>query len=289
MSHDGDYEGQTEHAPARGGRLLLIAVALGALGALLLALYLHRFELEVSGGERVALLTPIKQIERGQLITADLLTAIEVPVAYVERRAIKASEKSKVLGIKADTALEPQTILLWSDLAIAVEDRDLSSLVQPGSRAVTVQASQGGSHGLIRPGDYVDVIATLYPEQRGNGDVSSVVLLQRVLVLAVGSETDPQAFSDKSGKDASRSDRQSALTLSLKLPEVQLLALARERGALSVALRNPDDDKVIERLPDMLVSGLFDAALRADVQRARGSASPSVALPERITAQAGRP
>jgi pilus assembly protein CpaB len=110
-----------------------------------------------------------------------------------------------------------------------------------------------------------------------------------VLVLAVGAETDPQAFSDKSGKDASRGERQSALTLSLKLPEAQLLALARERGALSVALRNPDDDKVVERLPDMLVSGLLDSNLRADVQRARSPSNPNAALPERITTEAARP
>jgi pilus assembly protein CpaB len=276
-------------APALNRRLLLISVALGALGALLLALYLHRFELEVSGGERIALLTPLRRIERGQLISADMLGVLEVPVAYVEPRAVRAAQRSKVVGIKAAHPLDPQVTVLWTDLAIAVEDRDLSSLVQPGSRAVTVEASQGigrggAASGLIRPGDYVDVIATLRPEERSGGDVASIVLLQRVLVLAVGSETQPQAFSAAAQKGGRAPAQKSALTLSLKLEEAQLLSLARERGSLSVALRSPDDEKVVDGLPDMPISGLFDAVLRADVQRARTGGGVRGAAPVRMTA-----
>src|SRR6185369_245271 len=131
----------------------------------------------------------LRPIERGKMITEDMLTTRSVPLAYVEDRAIKAAERSKVLGLQTSVAIFPQQTLMWTDLAITTEDRDLSSLIQPGKRAVAVRASTGSDdtrgNQLIRPGDYVDVIATFRGE--ADSDQSSAVLLQRVLVLAVGS------------------------------------------------------------------------------------------------------
>jgi Flp pilus assembly protein CpaB len=44
--------------------------------------------------------------------------------------------------------------------------------------------------------------------------------------------------------------REGDLTLSVTLAEAQQLALARERGDLSVAVRNVDDAQITERGPD---------------------------------------
>jgi pilus assembly protein CpaB len=256
-------------------RLLLCAVAFGLTGAGLLMLYLNRFEEVVSGGSRVQLLTVIKPVERGALLTEDMLSIIEVPLAYVEQRAVKAADRGKVVGIRTDNALEAQDTLMWSDLAISSDDRDLSSLVQPGKRAITVRASEAGSdpagNGLLRPGDYVDVIVTLRSEL-GEGAPSAIVLLQRVLVLAVGNKTQPQGFGDKSGDNSRASAEERELTLSLKVEEAQLLSLARERGTLSVALRGPADSKVTEGIADMPLSSLYDKTARETVQRRRNHA-----------------
>jgi pilus assembly protein CpaB len=263
-------KGSAETA-ALSRKLLLLSVAIGLAGAGLLLLYLNRFEKEVSGGARVQLLTVIKPVKSGALLTDDALSVSEVPRAYVEQRAVRASERSKVVGIRTDNALDPQDTLLWTDLAISSEDRDLSSLVQPGKRAITVRASEAGSdpagNGLMRPGDYVDVIVTLRDEL-GSGAPAAVVLLQRVLVLAVGSKTQPQGFGDK-GENERGYDEERELTLSLKVEEAQLLSLARERGTLSVALRGPSDSKVIEGIADMPVSSLYDKTARETVQRRR--------------------
>jgi pilus assembly protein CpaB len=191
-------------AGALSRRLLAVASALGLLGGGLLMLYLNRFEQEVSGGRRVQVLSVVQPIERGALVTAEALAVSEVPIAYVEQRAVRAPDKSKVVGIRAAHALDAQDTLLWTDLAISSESRDLSSLVQPGQRAVTVRAGEAGSDpagsGLLRPGDYVDVLVTLRDETQENKGTSAVVLLQRVLVLAVGSKTEAQGFGDKTNE-----------------------------------------------------------------------------------------
>jgi pilus assembly protein CpaB len=254
---------------------LIGSLLMALVGTALLLLYMHRFEREMSGGESIELLAVLKPIERGRVVTEELLTTRSVPLAYVEDRAIKAAERSKVLGLQTSVALYPQQTLMWTDLAITTEDRDLSSLIQPGKRAVAVRASTGQDdtrgNQLIRPGDYVDVIAT-FREDDEQGEQSSAVLLQRVLVLAVGNETQPTA--DPKSRDDTSFRRDKQLTLSLSLPEAQLLSLASERGRLSVAVRPPSDPSTVADLPDLKSSALLDTKVRAEVQRHQHHAGP---------------
>ena len=70
---------------------------------------------------------------------------------------------------------------------------------------------------------------------------SSIVLLQNVLVLAVGIDTGGGEAEEKSDK---RSVNDLLLSLSVNVPEAQLLALALEKGTITVALRNPDDVRI---------------------------------------------
>jgi pilus assembly protein CpaB len=245
-------------------RALIIALFLAAAGALLLVLYMRRFEAEMSGGEPVTVLIAVKPIERGTVLSDDMLAERNVPTAYVEDRAIRAGEREKIVGLQASTPIYPQQALMWTDLAITTEDRDLSSLVQPGKRGFTVRASTGDDtrgNALIRPGDYVDVIVTLNDDS-ATGQ-RSVVLLQRILVLAVGFETKSAGAADARAQDNTGLSNEKVLTLSLNLKDSQLLALALEKGRLSVAIRNPQDQRVISEIPDMKSAALFDTLARS--------------------------
>lgn len=234
---------------------LIIAGACAALGALLLTLYLHRLEREVSGGDAISVLVAIKQLEPGDVLTSEHISVHDVPMAYVESRAIRASERRKVVGLRMGNTVQSQQGLLWTDLAIASDERrDLSALIQPGSRAVSIRAESGDkSFALLRPGDYVDVLSTV--DSKKGTHRSAVVLLQRVLVLAVGLQTAKQSLT--AGKEQART-RDFLLTLSVRLEDAQLLALARERGPLTLALRSPDDHDVIDAIPSLSASALLD-------------------------------
>ena len=256
-------------------KAIFISFVLGLLAVLLLIVYMRQFEREMSGGERVQLVVALKPIKRGTLISDELLSTRDVPMAYVEERAIKANERAKIVGVRTSASIPAQAIVTWTDLAIANEERDLSSLVQPGRRAMTVRASNADdkkSNALIRPGDYVDVLATMTPPnvESASEATKSVVLLQRVLVLAIGVDTEPQAVAAaaNSGKQHS-SQRDMALTLSLTLGESQLLSLASEQGRLAVALRNPEDQRIAEGIPDMAVGQIFDTTAREQIQADR--------------------
>ena len=267
-------------------RAMFIAAALALAGITLLFLYMKRFERDMSGGDQVELLAAVKPIKRGTVITDEMLTARDVPIAYVESRAIKAAERSKVVGLQSANAIEPQETVLWTDLAITTENRDVSSLVQPGKRAVTVHGAGGDEaalNGLVRPGDYVDVVATMDEGvasgapalPSGSKERVAIVLLQKVLVLAVAGDTQIATAGD--GKPRTSGSADKSITLSLNVKEAQLLALAMEKGHVSVAVRNPDDPRISD-LPDMPASALADSKARAAVQatgpRSRSSDQP---------------
>ena len=155
-------------------RALFIAVLVGMLGAFLMVLYQRRFEVEASGGEKVKLLIALKRIERGKPITEETISIREIPLAYVDDRAIRETEKNKVLGLKVGNSVKEGQLLLWSDLTATDAKKDLSSLVLPGYRAVSVKiARDDTSIALVKPGDYVTVpleedpeVERLTPEQR---------------------------------------------------------------------------------------------------------------------------
>lgn len=253
-------------------RALFIALVFAILGVVLLVLYQQRFIAEASGGEKIKLLIAVKPIEHGKVITEDLLATREVPLAYVEDRAIKEVEKAKILGLRVGNTVQAQQTLMWTDLVTANEERrDLSSLVQPGNRAVTIAMNdQTTSVALVKPGDYVDVFSVM---QQGSSDQRfAVVLLQRVLVLATGLETSPDV---PESKDKRYGANDSLLTLSLTLTESQLLSLAEEKGKIAIALRNPEDQRTAQSVPDMNSNVLFDAKTRPVTPHSQGPQRPT--------------
>lgn len=249
-------------------RALVIALLVSLVGVALLAIYMRRFEEEASGGEPVKLLVAVKPIEAGALITDEMLATRAVPRAYVEDRAVLETERAKIIGLRVGHTVQAQQTMMWTDLAIAMEKgRSLSSLIQPGMRAVTVRTKHNEDKGfsLIRPGDRIDVIAITPSEKKETDQRSSIVLLQNVLVLAVGLDTG----ADLTEKPTSSQPQDLVLSLSLTVPEAQLLALATEKGPLMVALRNPDDVRVTEGMSDLNSSALSDTKRRGEVQNAR--------------------
>jgi len=249
-------------------RALLLAFVVALLGVVLLVLYTKRYEREMSGGDKVKLLIAIKPIERGKPITDDMLSTRDVPQAYVEDRAIKEVDKPKILGLAVGTTVQAQQTLMWTDLATANEERrDLSALIVPGSRAVSIKTRRDdASSAMVRPGDYVDVIAVL-PDSNtiGSDTKSAIVLLQRVLVLASGYETSPDNI-DVAAKDRKA---EAILTLSLKLEQAQAIAVAMERGSVQVVLRNPNDNVREDQIPKFSSSELIKSGPVTFVQGPR--------------------
>lgn len=249
-------------------RALAFAFVVAAVSGTLLVLYLRKLEVETSGGSPVRVLMAVKPIDPGAPLTDDMLVVRAIPQAYVESRAIRESDRARVLGLKMETPVKAQQTLMWTDLALATDDRRyLSDLVQPGMRAVPIRGTgEDHSFSLIRPGDRVDVVANLPDPAVDHGRVA-VLVAQNLLVLAVGLEMGGESTAQ------SACDRRDVLTLSATVQQSQQLSLAQERGKISVVVKPRTEATVLESVADMPVKQLFGSP-----DRPRGTvaaASPS--------------
>jgi pilus assembly protein CpaB len=246
-----------------GGRFavrpITLGLAVGAAGVGATLLYMREFEAHATGGHKVSLLATTKPIHRGSLITADMLATREIPQAYVDDRAVRSSDKGRIIALRATNNIAVGQTIEWTDV-IAPSDgqRDLASLVQPGNRALPLHVTSEDSLALIQPGDFVDIIAVV------NGE--STVLLQRVLVLAAGLNTRADSPSETT---AAPSAGGTTITVNVSIAQGQLLTLAMERGKLTALVRNPEDQHVADTAPPVNDSALIDPSKRREFQQRR--------------------
>lgn len=219
-----------------------MAIIIGFLAFLAIRAYVNKMQQQVEDqlkGESVV--AALVNIKPGDEITMQMITPKSVPRQFIPRQAIQGREDVKLLlGRKAAVDIPKGQIILWSDLATEAKG-GLSTIIPEGQGAFTVSITKGIKTGLIQPSDHIDILgsfASPKPAQpmpatsatwRQGSDMVNVVLLQNVTVLAVG-----EAFGNAyRNENAGAAD----LTLSLTLPETQLLMFAAEHGELGAVLR----------------------------------------------------
>ena len=248
---------------------LTLGLALAILGAAAFLIYVRRFEAERSGGAPVQILVAKSSITRGKIVLDKMLELRSIPSAYVEDRAVRASEREKVVGLRITNSLAVGQALMWSDFSEpSNEGKDLSGMVSAGYRAVYVRAmreDQGAT--LVRPGDYVDVIATLFDPDDGRGARRSVLLIQKAIVLANGTRmTADPVLTDPDDKHPKNVVEDHGLTLNLSLRQAQAVALAATHGYFTVALRSAGDERTFPAVPPMTSVALLDPNARTAIQ-----------------------
>jgi pilus assembly protein CpaB len=238
------------------------------IGAGLLWLYKQRFENEVSGGQKIAVLMATQDLELGSRLSAEMVAVRGLPEAYVEDRHIRASDASRIVGLPVRTRLRANESLLWSDVAAnGAEARDLAGLVAPGMRAVAIPADISSAFsGLLRPGDRVDALLTTIRAGTEDEQVT-LPLLQNLLVLATGADVGG-ATEDPADRRGQRTGR-STVTLGVTSEQAQLLTFSLRRGTITLALRHPGDIAVIEDLPETTITDILEPAKRQYIQRSR--------------------
>jgi len=148
----------------------------------------------------------------------------------------------------------------------------LAGALKDGKRAVSIPlADSGGIEGLLYPGCMVDVLAALQlKDDKGLGDQQmSMTLLQGVYVLAVGDQTVVTPATDETVHAPTSKGAPTTITLLVDTKQAEMLYLARQRGSVSIALRNPMDTAVVgtqgTRMPSL--SPVFAEAENRMLQR----------------------
>jgi pilus assembly protein CpaB len=224
--------------------VLAIAIIAGGIAAIL-----------VSGGSDTPAPTQVVQqaaptaevlvasadIPMGSVITAEALAWREWPEAGAAGFITKAGEPEALANVTGAIARQPIVSgepIRMQKIVKADGSGFMSAILPAGMRAVATEISaETGAGGFILPNDRVDVILTRRAESGGEGTtaeaMSSSTILTNVRVLAIDQATVEQ--------DGQKVVVGRTATLELLPRQTEILALARQLGSLSLALRSLAD------------------------------------------------
>ena len=237
---------------------LLLALLLGVIAVFGNQTYLESRISELAPKKYVKIARARTRIKAGTRIASSMLDQAEVPENFLPLTAIKWESRENFVGqellvdvLKGDYVLESYFT------SGTVVGRTLSQQLDSDNyRAINLPVDETNS--LARSvvvGDRIDIVLTfLMPiiSQK-----VSVVLLQNVPVLSTGrySQVDQEL-----GLPGERGGRYNSLTLKLLPAEAVRLNYARQIGSISILLRGPTDNEILNLSPVGTVGDLLSPA-----------------------------
>jgi len=280
-----------------GKAVLLLALFLGLISAVLVYVYLSQ-----AGGEKTAASGDTKQVlvAREDIPVATRITDSMVELKAIPVEAVHPDSFSSTEGVVGNMARYPiaagEQVLSDRVAASSVTLREgeklpLPYIVPEGKRAVSVSTSALiGAGGLMRPGDYVDVILTL---NLGDDQIGRIIL-QNLEVLALDQKVEKVAPKFEEGQEertptGEGETKPEAVTVTLAVAPVEgeVLTVAEEcagnfGGRLALALRPFGEHNTVETRSTWsetgsppLCSQLFGVGLENLEGEEGGSGAPS--------------
>lgn len=178
-----------------------------------------------------SVVTVVAEVPLGTIIERKHLAVTPVPDGLIPKGAIMDITEAEGMVVK--NRLYQGEVLRKERLTKKGEGSTLASLITPTMRAVTIRVNDVvGVAGFLLPGNRVDIINIIT-----SGGLKTDIVLANVKILAI----DQRASNDENKPVLVR-----AVTLELSLEQAETLMIAKTRGALQLALRNPNDTAVIE-------------------------------------------
>ena len=207
------------------------------------------------------------RIAVGKTVTADDVESREWPADLVPAGA--TDNIDKVVNRAALATIVKDEPILNEKLAKG-KRHDLAMQLGPGMRAFTIHIPTAGSSvaGFILPGNKVDVLLTVMdlPSLKDSGPMT-VTLLQAIEILAVDQQLEAPEANKIDPKELK------SVTLAVTATQAAKLALAGSRGALNLALRNPNDEQGLATEPVTLADLQFLQEGSVEVTAAHAPAS----------------
>jgi len=246
---------------------LFIAICCGIMAIVLLNVYLQRRETQIL--EKVSQIqekikrearppapveppTPkmgIALLAKNNISAQAPITPSDIEIKELPVNAIQpgvATSLDQVIGQIAAEPIAKGEQIVKAKLLPAVQTKSLSDVTPEGKRAVAILVDNASNiTSLIKPGDFVDVFASLSPpsssgKAKPTVDSSRIVLIsQNVKVLAVGTEVIDSQILRK--EQATRGGASGSVTLALTPQEAILLSFVQEHGKIKLVMRSFED------------------------------------------------
>lgn len=246
---------------------MVLAVVLGIVAALGMRAWIQRERQEVEKDfDPVEITVAARNLKKGDIIAPRVLTAKLIPRNLVVGGMIPKSEQELYAGrILMENVMTGEPVFRQLLETRSEKRLTLESEVRPGRRAVTLRVDQvTGVAGLIRPGDYIDILATynVHPSpaaqpaaaQPARGqrpgsapileqEMRTIYLLQAVRVIAVDSRTMDIATR-------SRASQYRTITVEVDPWDAMRLVNAQNQAMLQMLLRSPADVEIAKNRHD---------------------------------------
>jgi pilus assembly protein CpaB len=222
-------------------KIILWTLVLTVLTSAAVIYYLDRYQRSLDHREYMQVVVAKNTIPNRTKITDDMLEMVTIDKQYAHPNSL--TDPLDAVGAVSTVRIAAGDEVL-SDYIASANDilKGLAFIVPDGMRAITVPVNEVSAiNYMIRPGDMVDVIATISLDcEQPDGTFKSVLqsnyVLQKVFVLATNNNLGYDGgFPDQgsSGKDT--------ITLAVYPEHALPLALASDYGSIRLILRNPAD------------------------------------------------
>ncbi len=246
---------------------LWIALGLATVAAVLTYVYISQQEAALRlAGTPIHVLVAKKSVARGSTLTADKVTIQAVPGAYLMPGAISSSDPDSVIKqwqeYKGQYALVPISKgeqILPNKLSRLVPG--FAAAVPEGMRIVTLAMDPAGAlGGHVRPGNRVDVLGSFDCTIKGIKRMTSVALVQNLLVTGVGDDTVDAL--DKEKMTGTVGGTVFLVSVAVTPEDALRLTLAEREGMLKLSLRSLGDEDLLA-LSDQSLGSVLGPLLRS--------------------------
>lgn len=213
--------------------LLGIAVGLSLLTSLLVYHYLTSAGMTSPRQSGNVVVVAKVDIPAKTQITSEMVQEVQVPAEYMQPGAMQ--DMNAMIGVITREKIIAGEQILERWLVLEGKVVGFTGLIPRDKLAVSVAVNEvTGVNGFIKPGDYVDVIATF--DASVVGESVSNLVLQSILVLAVDRNSD---LASGNSKEAAKDVAVKGMTVTLAVTpdDASRLTLVEEKGKIRLALR----------------------------------------------------
>ena len=206
-------------------------------------------------GRTVQLIVARSNLPAGALLGRSNLAMRDIPLRYAPGTGLPPSGFDAIEGRKLAYPVRSGEAVTIPLLA-PIETRRLSTLLEPGHRAMTIAVGQIDSlDGMLKPDDRIDVLLTIT-----SGPLPAVYTIeQRLPILATG-----QQLGNK--PDAPLAENYATVTLDVTPAQAHRLVIARSLGTLTFLLRTNSDTALLPGPPAAIAAVLDGQQQAASMQ-----------------------
>lgn len=228
-------------------RFLMLAGAAAGLTALMAVVYLNKAGSGLeAAGTQVEVIVAKSDIEEGTELTPDLLTTKKIPAAYLLSEDHYYTSTDDLDGRVATAPMLKDEPIYDVRTSEPNPKYGIAYLLKAGERAKSISVdSASGLAGLIKPGNEVDLVATI-PDPEDNSRRISLPVLQKARVIAVGDRLLGQPSSDEAAGNDNGISASGTATLAVQSTKIALITLLEDLGNLKMVLRAAGDNTIIK-------------------------------------------